>query len=295
MQGAAASTELLVDRNMQTVLITNGNLLSLLSLGDFLRRFHSRIAAVFLTTRLPSQKSNVAGVLSMFRESGFSYTHFKLLTNVLLPRRLRRQGLPTTVPDYLRQLGSAASVIEAPDINSVKVLQSVKRFEPEILLSFSATTRFSDDLVRVPSRVALNAHYALLPAYAGLSPYFWYLHNLEAECGVTLHRIVSRLDAGPIIEQQRFNMRGLTTVFGVLRRQTECISPMLVRFYEGRTSELDAKPQDLNRRTYFRHPTRKHVRQLMNHGHSFHKPEDIDAVKSRLEELARTTGRANRK
>ena len=198
---------------MRTVLITNGNLLSVLSLGEFLNRFHEQIAAVFITTRLPSQKSNLRGVLSMLLASGPAYTRFKLLTNLYLPRRLRRHGLPTTVAGYLARLGSPASVIEAPDVNDPKIVEQVRRFEPEILFSFSATTRFKDPLLRVPSRLALNAHYALLPAYAGLSPYYWYLHNQEAECGVTLHQIVPQLDAGPVIEQRRFPMDDAATVF----------------------------------------------------------------------------------
>jgi methionyl-tRNA formyltransferase len=275
---------------MRTVLVTNGNLLSLLSLGGFLRAHYASIAAVFLTTRLPSQRSNVAGVLNMWRKSGWRYTHFKLLTNVLLPRRLSRHGLPTTVAAYLRHLGAAVPVIEVPDINRPELVDQVRSYAPEILLSFSATTRFHDTLLAVPSRAALNAHYALLPGYAGLSPYFWYLRNQEPVCGVTLHRIISRLDAGPIIEQQRFSMVGLRTVLSVVREQTARISPMLCRYYDGTTSENNAVQQDLAQRSYFRHPTRADVAALHQRGFGFYDHEDIAHVAARLESLTGSAG-----
>ena len=275
---------------MRTVLITNGNLLSLISLGDFLQLYHDQLAAVFVTTRLPSQRSNLMGVWSMFRRSGLAYTHFKLLTNLLLPRRLRRHGLPDSVPAMLRRMDCSADVVETPDINAPQIVERIRSFAPEILLSFSATSRFKDPLLKIPSRVAINAHYALLPAYAGLSPYFWYLRNGENECGVTLHRIVAKLDAGPLIEQQRFSMHGLDTVFAVLREQMARISPMLIRFYRGETSEHQAQPQDLTRRTYFKHPTRRDVAELRRRGFRFYQPEDLSAVIAWVDELARGVG-----
>jgi hypothetical protein len=270
---------------MKTVLITNGNLASLLGIGDFLRQHGEHVEAVFITTRLPSQKSNVAGVMSMFRNSGYAYAHFKLLTNLLLPFRLRRKGLPVSVPEFLRHLGSPAQVFETPDINSPASLERVQSFAPEIIISFSATTRFSDPIIDSASRAAINAHYALLPGYAGLSPYFWYLRNQEEECGTTLHQIISRLDAGPIIDQACFKLEGHATVLSVMLEQTSHVSPMLSRFYRGETSEHHAQPQDLSQRSYFRHPRRSDVAALFEHGHRFYDESDLSAIERRLREI----------
>jgi len=271
---------------MKTVLITCGNLGSVLGLGEFLCRFRKHIVAVFVTTRLPSQRSNVMGVLSMWRNSGFRYTHFKLLTNVLLPRKLRRRGLPTTLVEFLRHLGASAEVFKTANINHPEMVERVASFKPEVLLSAAATSRFHDPLLATPSRIALNTHYGLLPAYAGLSPYFWHLRNREAECGVTLHRITSKLDAGPIIEQRRFSTEGLTTVLAVLLEQLANVSPALVRFYTGEISEREACAQDLSKRAYFRHPTRRDVAELFRHGHRFYDRADLNRVEERLKQLA---------
>ena len=272
---------------MRTVLITNGNLLSLLAIGEFLCNFHRHVAAVFVTTRLPSQKSNVRGVISMLRRSGYRYTHFKLLTNVFLPRRLRRRRSFSGVVEFLRYLQPQGHYFETANINRPDMIDLVGKFEPEILLSFSAASRFCDELVDTPSRVAINVHFALLPAYAGLSPYFWYLRNQETECGVTLHRIASKLDAGPILERQCFSTDGIRTVLALALKQAACVSPMLTRFYEGDTSEKAACQQDLNLRTYFRHPTRRDVGELRSRGLEFYDRADLANISRRVDELAR--------
>lgn len=275
---------------MRTVIVTNGNMLTLLGLGEFLLQHHHDVVAVFVTTRLPSQKSNVLGVLSMARKSGLRYAHFKLLTNLWMPRRLSRRDVPARVTPFLRRLGSSAACYETTDINQPEMIERVRAYEPEVLLSYSATTRFSDELIQTARRTAINAHYALLPAYAGLSPYFWYLRNRESECGVTLHSIISRLDAGPVIEQRRFPMAGHRTVFSVLLEQAASVAPTLLNFYAGRTSEAAAVPQDLSKRSYFRHPTRADVRALYADGNRFYDASDLQRCEQTLRDLAARAG-----
>ena len=140
-------------------------------------------------------------------------------------------------------------------------------------------------MLEAATRAAINAHYALLPRYAGLSPYFWYLRNREVECGATLHQMVSKLDAGPIIDQGAFKLQGYTSVLSVMLEQTSLVSPLLLRFYRGETSERHTRPQDLSKRTYFKHPTRADVKALRAHGHDFYDAEDLRAVERALRKL----------
>ena len=52
------------------------------------------------------------------------------------------------------------------------------------------------------SKAALTCIGSLLPQYRGRAPLNWVLVNGETETGVTLHRMVSRADAGAIVAQQ---------------------------------------------------------------------------------------------
>lgn len=267
-----------VDPRLSTVLITNGNLLSMLSLGDWLYHHGHHLKAVVITTKLPSTKSNVTGLWKMFWRSGFRYTYFKLNTNRFLPSRLAARGMPTTIPQLIRLYRLPTDVIYADNVNDPDVIRRVRAYEPSVLLSFSATSRFSDELIEVPSRVALNVHYALLPGYAGLSPYYWYVHHREAVAGVTMHVIHSKLDAGPIICQERFDAQGITSVTDLLIRQMEMVSPVLCRFYDGELHETRATPQDLGKRTYYRHPTRQQVSDFKHRRLLFTTSQDVNRV-----------------
>lgn len=265
-------------QSLSTVLITNGNLLSMLSLGDWLAEYGHALKAVIVTTKLPSTKSNVTGLFKMVRRSGFDYTRFKLNMNRFLPGRLSLRSLPTTVPDLLRHYGVPADVIYVNNVNDPRVIERICGYTPQILLSFSATSRFNDELIEVPARVAVNIHYALLPEYAGLSPYFWYLHHREPICGITMHVIHSKLDAGPIICQERFETCGINSVLGLLIKQMELVSPVLCRLYAGDLHEKHAVPQDLSKRSYFRHPTRQQIREFRRNSRVFTTPEDIGRI-----------------
>lgn len=189
--------------------------------------------------------------------------------------------------EFLRHLNSQAWFFKPADINDCTAIECVRQCRPKILLSLSATARLCGEPVETPSRVVINAHYALLPDYAGLSPYSWHLRNQESECGATLHQIMSRLDAGPIIEQQRFSTEGLRTVFALISRQVACVPPLLNRFYSGQTSEQDARPQGLAKRIYFKHPTRRDVAELTRRGSKFYGRGDLVNVACRLDELGR--------
>jgi methionyl-tRNA formyltransferase len=259
-----------------TVLVTNGNLLSLISLRHWLDCYGHVLKAVVITTKLPSAKNNIRGVLDILVNSGFRYCFFKLFFNVFYPIILRLSGKPYDLKSYLR--GSGLEFIYTDNANADWVVNKLKTIGPDILLSFSATTRFDAELLSVAKRASVNLHYALLPEYAGLSPYFWYLFNDEEKSGCTLHVISDRLDAGNIIEQRSFPMEGITSVARVLLEQAKLASPMLNRYYGGEISEDVVSKQDMARRSYYRHPTRAQATTFHKQGKQYVKREDLHEI-----------------
>jgi len=259
------------------VLITNGNLASMIALADWLRRYGDKIAKIYVTTRLPSAKGNISGLWTMLRQSGWEYTYMKVWINRLAPALLRRRGLPWSVKEYARRCRLGVPVTDTSSVNTDEVINEIKALRTELLVSFSATERFCDSLVQAPTIGAINVHYGPLPAYAGLSPYFWHLYNREQAFGVTLHRIVSKLDAGPIIEQVMEPIDRATSCLELLLKMAATVSPILDRFFRGQTSFANTREQNLALRSYFRHPTRSQVRQFHSAGYRM-----LDARSKRL-------------
>ena len=239
----------------------------MLALAGWLREYGRSLVKVYVTYRLPSSKGNVSGGLSMLRQSGWDYTWLKVWVNRVAPMRLRRAGLPASVADYLAALGLSVPVEAVDSVKTPEILAELAALSPDLLVSFSATQRFPDALIDIPSVGAINVHYGALPRYAGLSPYYWHLHNEEADFGVTLHRIEPKLDAGGIVEQSIRSVGRQNTCLGLMLDMAGQVSPLLNRFQSGETSLAHLTEQDPAGRTYFRHPTRSQVKDFRLRGY----------------------------
>lgn len=63
------------------------------------------------------------------------------------------------------------------------------------------------EFLRAPLRGCLNVHFSLLPLYRGAAPVNWALVNGEKNTGVTTMFIEEKLDSGPILLQQKLQIR----------------------------------------------------------------------------------------
>ena len=120
--------------------------------------------------------------------------------------------LVVTVPDEPGEARWFASVAEtareyglplvAPDATDLPRLQpELARLAPDFLFSFYYRAMLADDMLACARRGALNIHGSLLPKYRGRAPVNWAILNGERESGATLHYMVSRADAGDIVDQ----------------------------------------------------------------------------------------------
>ena len=238
------------------VLVTNGNLASMLALGGWLKAHGDKVIKIYVTYKLPSSKNNVSGALDLWRRSGLGYLWMKLLLNKILPMQLRFLGSSASVSDYVASLGYEIPVEPVDNVNTPQFLEKLKDLEPKCLVSFSATQRFSKEMIRAFPNGAVNVHYGALPRYAGLSPYFWHLHFGEERFGVTLHRIEEQLDAGKIIKQVEKQTPVSKDALDLLLDMAEQVSPMLNGLFNGEFCLDEAVKQDLTNRSYFKHPSR---------------------------------------
>ncbi len=84
------------------------------------------------------------------------------------------------------------------------LMAELKDFSADFLITFSfgqILKRAALDLARTP---ALNIHPSLLPQYRGPAPMVTALLNGDAESGITLIQMIEKMDAGPILAQQKF-------------------------------------------------------------------------------------------
>jgi methionyl-tRNA formyltransferase len=86
-----------------------------------------------------------------------------------------------------------------------------------------------DDFIGVPRLGMLNLHTSVLPKYRGASPIQSAVASGERQTGVTLMRIVRRLDAGPVADVERVTIEPLDTAADVEAKLSLACVPLLAR------------------------------------------------------------------
>lgn len=98
------------------------------------------------------------------------------------------------------------------DVNSDAGVALVKSLKPDIL-AVCGTGLLKPRVFELATRAAINLHLGLSPRYRGSHCVFWPLYNGEPEwIGITVHRVDSGIDAGPILAQRRPAIDGADTV-----------------------------------------------------------------------------------
>lgn len=109
-------------------------------------------------------------------------------------------------------------------------------------------------LLKAPRIGAFNLHPGLLPKYAGLNTVSWAIYRGEKTHGVTLHRMVPEVDAGPIAYQTVFPISEGDTALSLSARCAKegvGLIRKLLEVAQCDPSMIPATPQDLGRREYF--------------------------------------------
>ncbi len=105
-----------------------------------------------------------------------------------------------SVGDLARARGLRVVTPLLPD--TPQWLEEIRHAAPDYLLAFYYRSMLAPRLLALARWGALNMHGSLLPKYRGRAPVNWAIANGETETGATLHYMVERPDAGPIVAQE---------------------------------------------------------------------------------------------
>jgi methionyl-tRNA formyltransferase len=101
-----------------------------------------------------------------------------------------------------------ASILDAAPGSDVVFIASPARlapllaaYAPDVGVCCTFPARIPDSALAVPRYGIVNVHPGLLPRYGGPNPMGWALRNREHEMGMTIHRMTSEIDGGPILAQ----------------------------------------------------------------------------------------------
>ena len=135
-------------------------------------------------------------------------------------------------------------------VNTPQWTQRIRDLQPDLLLSFYYRDLIGTAILDMPALGAYNLHGSLLPKYRGRAPVNWAVVFGETQTGVTLHRMVTRADAGDIVDQEPVAIGpadSIRAVYdGVVGAARKVIARQLDDLLNGR---VRSRPQDEARAT----------------------------------------------
>lgn len=131
-----------------------------------------------------------------------------LVSIVTSPDRPRGRDLksqPSLVKEWAEKAGIPVLSFEKPNAPESRVV--LEKLNADLFVVIAYGYLLSPQTLAIPRHGAWNVHSSLLPRYRGPAPIHWALLNGDAETGVTVMRMLEKLDAGDILIQKKTPVR----------------------------------------------------------------------------------------
>lgn len=142
----------------------------------------------------------------------------------------------------------------AARVRDPSLADEIRHLGIDLLLNIHSLHIIHEDVVVAPRLGAYNLHPGPLPEYAGLNVVSWALCRGERNHGVTLHRMGSGIDTGPIAYQKRFPIEDSDTALTVFGKCIEAGVRLVQELLDTAASDPDripSLPQDRAKWQYF--------------------------------------------
>jgi len=106
-----------------------------------------------------------------------------------------------------RALELSIPVIQPENINDQETLEFIKELNPDLIITAAYGGYIGRTLRKLPKLGAINIHPSLLPLWRGASPVNASLWTGDQETGVTIFRLVAKMDAGPMLYQSIYTIK----------------------------------------------------------------------------------------
>ena len=214
-----------------------------------------RLSAVPLRALLDAGMSVSLFVTPSLRDAG--------LPDSVRPNPLPRKAQPRSLPMLAPVRMNARQIAETNDIPVLAVrsirdesfIAALSKAALDIICVSCFPWRLPEVVINAARLAAVNIHPSLLPDNRGPDPLFWTFRRGDDRTGVTIHRMTSAFDAGPILAQTTISVKDGVSEAALedeLATQAALGLPKVIEASAG--GSLHEREQDEQRATYFPQP-----------------------------------------
>lgn len=102
-------------------------------------------------------------------------------------------------------------VLSTENINAPSIRETLREIQADLYLIVAFGQLLSEELLSLPRLFCLNVHASLLPKYRGAAPIQRALWNGESITGVTIQKMVKKLDAGDMLLKKELSIQPTET------------------------------------------------------------------------------------
>jgi len=173
---------------------------------------------------------------------------------LVVTRPDRRKGRGKTLsacPVKLAAGELGLTVFQPENVNSMDSVDRLRSSEADVLLIVAYGRILKQSVLDVPRLLPLNLHFSLLPEFRGAAPVAAAIAAGKTVTGVTIQRVVRKLDAGPVLLAREVAIGDDETTDALEARLAgvgaELTVEALARLADGTAKET---PQDHDRATF---------------------------------------------
>jgi methionyl-tRNA formyltransferase len=125
---------------------------------------------------------------------------FRVVAVVTRPDEPRGRGL-TLSPSEVGAVAAAHNIttLKPTRIRTAEFVAELRAFEPDLLVVAAYGRILPQAILEAPRLLPINVHASLLPRHRGAAPIEGAILSGDPETGVTIMRMVSEMDAGPML------------------------------------------------------------------------------------------------
>lgn len=273
------------------VVLTNGNYYARLILDRLLAERATDVAGIVLVSGDYFGRPSIEGFFPIARQTAFPYLFAKVLQMVAFRvAAMIWPGARLSVDPL-----AAAHQVPTVRVTSIKeeaAISALRTWAPDLLVSVSCPQKIPNRMISTCRAGGVNIHSSLLPAVAGLAPYYWALANGLERTGTTVHYLTAKFDDGNILARRTLEIRPKESAFALFERLAVAGGDALFEAVARAEAGDPGDAQDRDARSYHSHPTIASWMALRQNGHVIVRLSELAAMISRQVRQARTISNA---
>ena len=173
----------------------------------------------------------------------------QLVTQPPRPRGRRGRLEPSPTARLAQQQN--VPVFTPERVNAPESVARLRQLAPDVLVVADYGQILSAEVLQTAPLGGVNLHGSLLPKYRGAAPVQWAIYHGESETGVSAIHMTPRLDAGPVLAQERTPIHPEETAPELEARLARLAAGMVVPVIEslaaGAAREVPQDPAQVSR------------------------------------------------